>query len=371
MTVTTRDAGPAPGLAGEDLARAILAGLEMRRFGALEEKAQLTRAVPADIQPLPALPEATLPGVRPLLEPYANTLGHPASARPGWFGKVLRQTRRALKALLRPWFELQTRFNHSTIDTLESSNRALQGHLQQLTARLHAQSQMLSALSQSLDERTRDLQGRQGTLETRIEDCFDSLHHCREMLAARIDRYCHGTMPRLDSAVLIEQVFVHSRLPAPPARILNLSRAEHASAAEINNLGYQLTQVDPGWEQQNSPLPFDNECFDGLIMLHAFANPRKETGAEAQHLVAEATRVLCRRGRLLFTVRFSPSADKHLYWVYDRAELAKVLRPLRLVEQAFGVWQHGAWSFSTDERAVSIDSDEQPPTVVLVHAEKG
>jgi len=364
MSVTMRDAGPDSGLTSQNLARAILAGLEMRRFAAPKVRVQADPPPQEETRPLPPLPEAALPSVRPLLDPYANALGHKATARPGLFGRLICQTRRGFKALLRPWLEIQTRFNHATIDSLECSHSAIQGYFNQLTARLHAHSQMLAALNRSLDECNQTLQDRHSALEARMEDCYECLHTSRQMLEARIDKYHEELSAEGHGSAILEHFFIQTRLPAPPARILDISQAGHRQWGEISSLGYQVERHNFLQGRHSCALPFEDQCFDAVLCLSAFANFPEEAAAVERQFISEAARVLCGRGRLLLTVRRLPPAIEN-HWA--GAGLEQHLKPFQMIEQVFGVQKHGTWSFTTDGTSAAR---ERGNALAFVLAEK-
>ncbi len=356
MSVIMRDAGPGTGLTGQDLARAMQAGLEMRRFAALEAKAQAARPARSESQPLAALPPAELPSPRQPLDSQANVLGYPASARPGLLGYLLRQTRRVFKRLLRPWLEVQTNFNHAVIDTLEHSNQALKVHLDQMIGRLNSNSQMLAEFRASLDECTKTFQSRHSALEVRLDEHYECLHHFRKSLEAGIEDV-RNTSAAEESPAVLEHLFAYARLPAPPARILDLSWS-HSSAVEMSSLGYQVVRIDPR-RHNGSPLEFDNECFDAVVSTSGEA-----AGSLERLLVSELARVLIPGGRLLLTGRLPGDAEAPNWMDASPG-------PFRIIERAFGVREHGAWSYTTDERrAKTIHADEPTHVMALVLAER-
>jgi hypothetical protein len=136
----------------QELARAMREGLELRRF-------QQLRAAP----PLPPLPEirgwlAPMTEVVPAdargqLYPLASLSGHPAPAPPGKIRRFVRLVRRLMKKLFNPWLEVQTRFNHGTIEALEASARSL--HAQTLFNR--AAVEALEASRQAVQQHLREL----------------------------------------------------------------------------------------------------------------------------------------------------------------------------------------------------------------------
>lgn len=72
------------------------------------------------------------------LFPYSNAIGHPARAGKGILGYPVRIVRKALKALFRPWLDIQTRFNHAVIRTLEYNEAALSDRIESIQNQLAA-----------------------------------------------------------------------------------------------------------------------------------------------------------------------------------------------------------------------------------------
>src|SRR5687768_2108132 len=90
----------------------------------------------------PAPPRDPLPAPEPLdvagpLLPVSGLLGHPAAAKPSRLRPVVRLARRAAKLLVRPWLELQTRFNHAAVGVLDQVQAWAHANLVRVHLRCH------------------------------------------------------------------------------------------------------------------------------------------------------------------------------------------------------------------------------------------
>jgi hypothetical protein len=296
------------------LADAMREGLDRRRFCA----------------PAPAGPDF---GPLAQLEPrhrvlaYADLVGMPPAARCRVGARFVGWLRRLFRVFLRPWLDLQTRFNVGTADVLLAHHAELLRCLNDLFGHGH-----------------------------RITELYHHLYaeqEARQALADRIDRLT-GESPRTPpppeaSDHVLEQVFLHTRLPAPPAQLLEMSWGPAARAVELTSLGFQVTGValdalPPPAGGGPAGLPFPNESFD---VVTALSDLMEAGRAGDVHAVAEAARVLRPGGRLLLSVPFDAEGGAG----YDRARLEAILRPLAVTELTFGV-RHGArWALAADEPA--------------------
>jgi SAM-dependent methyltransferase len=305
------------------LADAMREGLHRRRYCA---------PAPAgpDFGPLTQLE----PRVR--VVPYADLVSHAPAARSRFAGRAVGWMRRAFRAFLRPWLDLQTRFNDGAAEVLLAHHAELLRCLNDLSG-----------------------QGR------RITELFHHLYQeqeARQLLADRFDRLAGGAadLPGPESAAprqVLEHVFLHTRLPAPPAQLLELSCGPADRAVELASLGFHVTGVDldalpPG--DAPAGLPFPDESFDVVTALSGLAGAglRGAIGPDADlRVVAEFARVLRPGGRLLLSVPYGRAAVTAAGRVYDRARLEALLRPLAQVERRFGVPRGGRWAFTADEPA--------------------
>jgi hypothetical protein len=120
---------PSPSAA--ELAEAMRAGFEARR--ALPARALLGTAT-----------GALLPDIDPKVRYYARLADHPAVARPGRFAALIRGLRRGLLVLLRPWLEIQTRFNFLLLE-VDDGLRAKINETNVRLDHLRAQTEQLNA----------------------------------------------------------------------------------------------------------------------------------------------------------------------------------------------------------------------------------
>lgn len=319
--------GPEP--SARELAKAMRAGLEQRCSFPLS----------------PNLPSAN----RGELHYHANTLDNPISVKATPYSKLVYLMRKVFKVLLRPWLEMQTRFNHATIESLE---------------KLHAD---LYALQTEI-----------GTMKNTL------LKHDNEAVPARDDRAKEVVVTER----ILETLFLHTRLPRLPARLLDLGCSGATSAMEMASLGYQVVGMDLDPQLMHHPnfqlirgdlghLPFPDQSFDGVVCLSTLARigSREEgtisEGATNQQVIAEVQRVLRRGGRLILTVPFGKAAQTLAHRVYDLAMLDRLLKPFRRLETAFGARDGENWSLVSDATfAEAIDSAEHVRAVALVVAEK-
>jgi SAM-dependent methyltransferase len=441
----------------DDLARAIRAGLEMRRFQQMRVAAMPAPATVPDVRPLlEPLSEVVRSDARAQLQPLAGLVNHPAAARPGKISGVIRLLRRALKKFMNPWLDVQTRFNQGAIDALESSSRALhdqtrfnratvetldacvralQAQLNQVQSHVHSSLQALTtyfndcsySLQAEREEQEHRIVDQMRSLREQVEEVLEgaekryaqSVQEYKAQMEIRTQQAClqavnrelgwkgaiaqgglhfnppicvqlHEDGPRVlhVSERILEHIFVHSRLPAPPARLLDLGCAESTNAIEMASLGFQVVGVDlrrlplvhPNFEmvQANlAKLPFPDASFDVVVSLSTIEHvglgwyTQEEQGNSDQRVIAESVRVLRPGGRFLLTVPFGRGGATPVHRIYDPETLTALLRPFRVLERAFGVRAGEAWTYSTDEQAASeADSKDRVSAVALVVAEK-
>src|SRR5262245_51496864 len=111
--IATRTADREPSVSPDELAAAMRNGLEARRFFRKPAEA-----------PLPPIPHFELPdgSLLPKLIEFGGVVGMPAPSHGGLKGRVVRLARKITKKLMNPWFDRQTRFNHTTYDHLQLIN---------------------------------------------------------------------------------------------------------------------------------------------------------------------------------------------------------------------------------------------------------
>ena len=161
-------------------------------------------------------------------------------------------------------------------------------------------------------------------------------------------------------------MFVHTRLPPPPARVLNLGGAASTYALELAAFGYRVVGVDRRPQAIRHPsvtmiradveqLPLADAGFDVAI---------SPAGLDRLAL-AEVRRVLRCGGRLLAALPFGRLATSSTRMIYDHSRLKDLLQSFRPVEILYGIRNGEGWSITTD-----ADAAERLSAVALIVAEK-
>jgi SAM-dependent methyltransferase len=353
-----------PSVEARDLAEAMRAGFEARRPLTLETVVNTARGAP-----LPEIPN--------VVRAYARLVTHPPVAQQGRLAPMVLFCRRVVRALARPWFEFQTKFNQLTLRVTETYRCKINetivrlGHLETRTEQLNRSvARCLARLNETGDTLNGEAAERHQPFAP--PHVFTSAPHQPEMEV---------------SEHIIESIFVHTRLPRPPARILDLGCAESANAVEMAGLGFEVVGADardmtlqhPGLRVVRTDigsLPFGDGSFDVVVSLSAISRlgldrcgppPGRTTDAQ---VIAEVRRVLRPGGRFIMTVPFGRRAITPDRQVYDGALLDALLEPFKRTETAFGVRDGESWSYTTDlSLAERADSGARVSAVALVVAE--
>jgi ubiquinone/menaquinone biosynthesis C-methylase UbiE len=196
-------------------------------------------------------------------------------------------------------------------------------------------------------------------------------------------------VPRVTNVTerIVEHIFVHNRIPRPPAKVLDMGCAESTTAIELASLGFQVTGVDlrrlplehPNFRMMEAnlgDLPFADAQFDIVVCLSTIehvglgwytdGDPTTDKTA-----LVEAVRVLRPGGTFLLTVPFGRRAVTPVHRVYDLEQLNELVAPLTVTEMSFAVRDGEAWTFTADAAvAGQADSAERVGAVALVVAEK-
>lgn len=335
-----------------ELARAICEGLDQRRA--------LSRP-PAGSAPWPGLGR----DARNTLRTYADLLRLPPLARAGRLGGLVRRARGVLKGLLRPWLDVQSRYNLLALDVLESLHREVQ------ELKTAAEADYTGAVNREL--------GSGGRIAA-----------AGLWFNPAVGVQIRDGVPKVVSVSerILESIFVHTRLPRPPARVLDLGCAESTNPVEMAGLDYRVVGVDlrplalahPNFAMARADvarLPFADGTFDVAVSLSTIEHVGLDWYAESggattdERAVAEVARVLRPGGRLILTLPFGEDAQTPVQRIYGPTRLGKLLAPLRRTETLYGLRDGLAWSVTSDEaRAAEVRSIDRVNAVALVVAEK-
>jgi SAM-dependent methyltransferase len=372
MSVNGKESSGAPRIAPALLAEAMRAGLEARSHPQPHPHAG------ADVVTL-------LSEVFPQLQGYAGLINHPPVVKPGPLAPVMRFLRRGLRALLRPWLEFQTRFNQLALNQVNHHRAQVNDNLGRLDKRLREVGKRLDRAEQRLDDKdyytayvNRELTDRGKISQAGLwfnPPMWVQVQEGEARLVAVTER-------------IVEHIFVHTRLPKPPARVLDLGCAESTNSLEMASLGFDVVGVDlrplplrhPNFRMLladigNLPLP--DASFDVVVSLSTIEHVGLDwytpspDGTSDHRVVAEVERLLKPGGRFLLTVPFGQHVVTPVHRVYNRAMLDALLAPLKRVETAFAVRDGDSWCWTNDaERAGRADSAKRVSAVALVVAEK-
>src|SRR5262249_1057018 len=141
---------------------------------------------------------------------------------------------------------------------------------------------------------------------------------------------------------ILEHIFVHTRLPRPPARVLDLGCAESTNSVEMASLGYEVVGVDlrdlplrhSSFQMVRADiahLPFPDESFAVAVSLSTIEHVgldwygQAPEGTNDHKVIAEVYRVLRPGGRLILTCPFGRAATTPVHRVLDRPALDALL----------------------------------------------
>jgi SAM-dependent methyltransferase len=278
---------------------------------------------------------------------------------------------------------VQSRFNLATISVLEQVEqrvRALEDAEQALRKTLQAlektflsstdqeQLRHSESLAEGLRHRVNQELGGQGQIG-QAGLWFDPPVH------VQLDN--NGPRVAEVRAGIVAAIFVHTHLPCPPARLLSLGCSDSTNAIEMASLGFQVVGVDARPLPLRHPnftmiptrldeLPFEEECFDGVVALSSLERFGLGSGQADEKAVAEVFRVLKRGGRFLLSVPFGRSTETPTQRIYDRARLDRLLQAFRVVERGYGVAEGDAWSFTHDEQRAAQAGERLRAVCLLV-----
>lgn len=307
-------------VSAEELAAAMRDGLERRRFH----------------RPLPPPPPADLPPVEQFdlwrrLIPLAPVHALPApAARRSPRSRIARVARRVAKRLLHPWLVRQAEFNDDVVCAVNHSFHVLYLHYQKLTERVNELTRLQRELTPGYEAAVQ-----------RVNECFHELYQVRRSVAEVASEPAAG--PAGSSPAVIEELFVHTRIPAPPARAVVLPAAR-TTALDLASLGFQVVQAAPDAATPAHPslqavdptgpaLPLDDDGFDLAVALGGW--PRSPA------VVAELARVVSPGGRLIGS---AGAADRAAH----PAEVEAMVRPFRVTELTYATRAWDGWQLQSD-----------------------
>jgi SAM-dependent methyltransferase len=367
--------------AAERLAKALRSGLELRW--------SIPTSRPNSPNPFP--PRGS---VRPFLEPYADSLRFRLPRRRPLLHRLVWAARCLVRKLIAPWLHIQSHFNLSLVSvveqveqrvrTLEDAELVLRQAIEMLEKTLLSRAdnelgRQIDTLEDGFLLRINQELGRQGKIG-QAGLWFDP------PVQVQLDR--NGPRVAGVSARILEQIYVHTHLPRPPARLLVLGCCDSTSAIEMASLGFQVVGIDSRPMPLRHPnltmiqghlheLPCEDESFDGAVILSTLGSRDRaglsleERDAADEQIISEVFRTLKRGARLILTVPFGQSEGTLAQPLYDRAQLDRLLRAFRIVERGYGIRDADTWSFTLDEqRAEQTESSDCVSAVCLLVLEK-
>lgn len=244
--------------------------------------------------------------------------GLTAVAKPGPAAPLMKAARRVLHVLVRPWLSMQTIYN-----------RELARRFQQVTTRTH-----------DLDRRVPQIEHAMQTLEERLDGLVSS---------RPAQEPSDPIVVRLESLFAL---YAHSRLPAPPARILVCGPAEHMAASlvsfgfDVRMLGSRPGMTGVGVHHLDSTASLGDASCDAAIWH------RLDTSQVGPISSREIARVLVPGGQLFTSTRMA---------VYDAVMAAAQFEPLEirstlLLQQANGSWSAIGTPDGGDETVAFVDA---------------
>lgn len=360
--------------ATEQLAQALRSGLELRW--------PLLAPSPRGSSPFP--PQGN---VRSFLEPYADALKMPLPIRRRLLHRLVRKARSLVRRLIAPWLRVQSSFNLAAVSVVEQVERRVR-ELEDAERRLRAsietlEKSFLSYADRDLEQQTDSLEDAYRLRINQELGAEGKIGQAGLWFEPPVQVQLDRDGPRISrvSARIVEQIFVHTQLPRPPARLVALGCSNSTQAIEMASLGFQVFGVDarpmllrhPNFtmiQTQLADLPFEDESFDAAVSLSTgelvglgWYTP--EVGGASEEAVAEVFRVLKRGGRFLLTVPFGRESVPTLPYTYDRGRLDRLLHAFRVVERGYGVPEGDAWSFTLDEQRTEQSEDRAVCLLVL------
>ena len=247
---------------------------------------------------LPDLPAVPDNDPAAALWPLSGLVGHPAPARPGLKGAVLRSARRVVKKLMGPWLDHQTRFNHTLTATVQAQSAEVLHQLRMLNRRSNEVTAGFPAAVQAL--------------ERRVNEFFHELTTLR----------ASNTVADSTTHAAAEEVFLQTRMPEPPGLALILS-AGRAVPPVVPAAGYAVMVAPP----DAAVLPLTDHSIRLAVALDRDGwNAAAVWGDDPAPRVTLA-RVLSHGGRVVGSLRSDGA-------VSTDEDVARACAPLRVLEIA-------------------------------------
>ncbi|RCS46449.1 class I SAM-dependent methyltransferase [Bremerella cremea] len=183
----------------------------------------------------------------------------------------------------------------------------------------------------------------------------------------------------------IESLFVHTRLPAPPARVLVLDCAQSKIAIELASLGFDVVGADRQRVSLQHPnlvvihanghnLPVAAESFDVVVSLASLSRDQSSENhkhEEAAQIAAEALRVLKHGGKFLLAAPYT-TANEATGLALNSSVLQQMTLPFDVKESSYALLEGKFWKVTSDEEAARQNvSPQHVSTLVLLAMQKG
>lgn len=194
-----------------------------------------------------------------------------------------------LQGFLRPWLAAQTIFNRELVRRFQGTATTV-----------------------------RDLERRAPRFEQAVEHLEARI---RELEVARADSGTRvGDRPvSLADVLSVERLFVHSRIPRPPARVMVEGPASAGVVADLTAFGFEVTTV-----------PAAAASVDAVVSLSIPGTDLVPGGAVTMVKAREAWRAIRPGGELIVTVVCDPgTGSSHAWWT---SGLRAALAPFVIVE---------------------------------------
>jgi SAM-dependent methyltransferase len=363
------------------LAKALRSGLELR----------WSIPAPSPDSPNPFPPKGN---VRPFLEPYADGLNYPLWCHRNPLLRCLWVLRRLVRKIISPWLHVQTHFNLSAMSVIEQVEQRVKS-LEEvaLTLRHTVETLEKSLLARINQEPERDVDTLEAGILARVNRELGWQGKIAEAglwfnppVIVHLDK--KGPQVAGITERILEHIYVHTHLPRPPARLLDLGCSESTNAIEMASLGFEVVGVDlrclplshPNFTMVQANLadmPFEDESFDVAVALSTIEHvglgwyTEEERGSSDEQVIAEVLRLLKPGGRFIVTTPFGRRTVTPVHRIYDRARLDQMLHGFRVVDKGYGIRDGDAWFHTLDERrAEQVDGAERVSAVCLMVLEK-